>query len=428
MNCSRSKRVSIRSKFVLLGFALLLPLALLEIGLRLFSDDGVSLLIKDLELGYRYRRNFSKTIHMAESGENVSLRFNRFGFRGPDWESSRRPGVARIAVLGDSFVAAMAVNESDTAAARLQDRLNRESGSRQVEVLNFGVSGASTAQSLITWRSVVSSLQPDVVLLCFYNGNDLSDNHPQLSSALRPYLRLNEAGELTRHPDPSWRWRWGQWLAEHSHLYVWQRSKMQGLRDRLRSATNTVPPGLRCFDTHPPDPYPEAWRLTEALIGALAREVVDQGARFVLVAVPSHEQVIPEAWQALLDRLSAEEKARYRSDEPDRRLRELADRLGIEFVSLLPVFQRSAKQLPLFFENRGHWNEAGNDLAAAEMARALNANALSPRELVPRDPSPSGPAGLGRESPTAQKPKGKPPDSKPTPAARPAAASSASAN
>jgi len=64
--------------------------------------------------------------------------------------------------------------------AVMEDRLkgcNAFAG-KQIEVLNFGVSGYGTAQELLSLRQDVWDYQPDMVLLAVTTGNDISDNSP----------------------------------------------------------------------------------------------------------------------------------------------------------------------------------------------------------------------------------------------------------
>src|SRR5262249_2580644 len=60
---------------------------------------------------------------------------------------------------------------------------------KQIEILNFGVSGYGTAQELISLRQNVWDYSPDVVLLTVTTGNDIRDNSPVLSQdGPRPFF------------------------------------------------------------------------------------------------------------------------------------------------------------------------------------------------------------------------------------------------
>ena len=70
----------------------------------------------------------------------VEFRYNSAGYRDVEF-GPRRPGLVRIAVVGDSFTEGQGVRAADTLARVLEHRLaERHSG--QVEVLNYGRRGA----------------------------------------------------------------------------------------------------------------------------------------------------------------------------------------------------------------------------------------------------------------------------------------------
>ncbi len=124
-------------------------------------------------------------------------------------EPAKPPGSFRVAVLGDSFIEAFQVPDEQTFCARLESGLQDCSAlaGRQVEVLNFGVSGYGTAQELLMLRHYVWQYQPDLVLLAFFPGNDLRNNSAELEPyKVRPFYRL-QSGDLVlddaflQHPD-----------------------------------------------------------------------------------------------------------------------------------------------------------------------------------------------------------------------------------
>jgi hypothetical protein len=69
---------------------------------------------------------------------------------------------------------------------------------REVEAVNFGVSGYGTAQELITLRDKVFDYEPDIVLLAFTTNNDVTDNSRALKRTDEiPYFLMRE-GALVR--------------------------------------------------------------------------------------------------------------------------------------------------------------------------------------------------------------------------------------
>lgn len=91
----------------------------------------------------------------------VEFRYNSLGFRGTEYPA-RRPGVRRVAVVGDSFTEGQGVREELTVTGELQRLLNRdEPGSW--EVVNLGWR-ARDLPKLRESFDVALGLDPDVVV------------------------------------------------------------------------------------------------------------------------------------------------------------------------------------------------------------------------------------------------------------------------
>jgi hypothetical protein len=98
---------------------------------------------------------------------------NSLGFRGPEITIPKPAGIFRIAIIGGSTV-------YETEVARWQDdfarQLERELKSRfattSIEVINAGVGGYSTFESLIDLELRVLDTQPDLIII-YHNVNDV---------------------------------------------------------------------------------------------------------------------------------------------------------------------------------------------------------------------------------------------------------------
>lgn len=100
---------------------------------------------------------------------------NRFGFRGRDFEERKAPGVLRVALLGDSFVFGMGVEEPETLAARLDEGLAARGLAGRVEVLNLGLCGNNLATHLRMYEIARDRLGADVIVLGLFIHNDLAE-------------------------------------------------------------------------------------------------------------------------------------------------------------------------------------------------------------------------------------------------------------
>lgn len=93
---------------------------------------------------------------------------NSLGFRGPEISLPKPDGVYRIAVLGGSTVyTAFVADDAAAFPAQLQGLLRGKHGYRAVEVINAGVPGYNSWESLINLVFRVLDLDPDLVVVYF---------------------------------------------------------------------------------------------------------------------------------------------------------------------------------------------------------------------------------------------------------------------
>jgi len=316
---------------------------------------------------------------------------NQDGLRDRDHSHTKPSGTLRIAVLGDSYAEAAEVPLEQTFWSVLEADLNRSLGGygRQVEVVNFGARGYGTLQELLTLRCCVWDYAPDVVLLAFYSGNDVSDNSPILDRTTtkyaRPYLVPTSGGwTVDRSFRRDWRFRAGKLvaplvarsrvlqLAIHAqHIILHRRSSSRATASGAQIDTELAldfPLYLEPVDAA----WTEAWRTTEALLTTMAREVSDHGARFAVVVVTNPIQVYPDP--AVRERF-----ARHVAAEdlhlPNRRIQALGEQVGFRVLDLTPQLQVYADQHRAFlhgFANTapgvGHWNALGHRLGGQAIA------------------------------------------------------------
>ena len=62
---------------------------------------------------------------------------------------------------------------------------------------------------------------------------------------------------------------------------------------------------------------------------------------------------------------------RFAPDAPNRRLGEIAGRLGVPYVDLYPVFAREIQNETLYYPIDSHWTPAGHGLAARTIEAKL---------------------------------------------------------
>lgn len=132
----------------------------------------------------------------VELGETLWV-FNSDCFRGSREYSIEKPeNVYRIVLLGDSFVFGDGLNESQTLAAQLEQKLNSKGTEKTFEVLNLAVGAYNTHLEVSRFERLGLKYKPDIVIIG-YHPNDYVD--ARLDYLLNFYLISYLSGKnLTR--------------------------------------------------------------------------------------------------------------------------------------------------------------------------------------------------------------------------------------
>lgn len=333
------------------AFALLLGEAALRIADVHPGPYPPSLYERDEDCVYRLSPGF----RMQARGYTVQI--SEQGFR-DRFYGEKPPGVTRILVLGDSYVFGQgcALDETFT---KVMERMGKG-----LEVINAGVGGYGTLNELRLFRKYGLALKPDIVILCFYEGNDLVDN--LVFSLIRP--RDERAGPLEER------------LFSHLRVYELLRCSLRIVRMKMNWLLGpeeqplpgvTVPGGLDPTRENPMAQFvrrtgpklDRAWTLTVNAIAELHEVAKENRAKLVVVSVPANFQVTTADWREALPG-GATYAEYYAPDVVTLRLGLTCADMGIPFLSLLRPFQQAAAKQRLYLRPDGHLNPAGHRLAA----------------------------------------------------------------
>lgn len=403
-------------RLALLVVGVLLPLLMLEIGVRIIGlapppAPNPAIWEPHPLFGWWHIPYSGGIFHSDYNEFESEVRINARGLRDREIGYDNPDGAFRVLNLADSFGEALQVNLDQTYYKQLESMLTG-SLDRPVEVINAGVGGWGTDQEAIFYLAEGFRYQPDVVLLSFFMRNDAVNNYGPLEIARngglkeKQFFSLSLQGKLIAPPvqdtppppaapasasdeaqppllglaDVLWR---------YSALY---RFIMPYLRDIPAVVQALGPSGILGGEAviranHPATPIPffvyqnppdadfeAAWQLTEAIIAGLRDEVSQRGAKLVVVLISAPEQVYPAEWDKIVAANPAMQSGGWDLEAPNRRLTQFLAAEGIPYLDLLPVFRQAAAQPetpPLHLRHDQHWTTAGHRLAAETIAQWL---------------------------------------------------------
>jgi hypothetical protein len=366
-----------KARVVLVLVGLLLPLALAEVTLRIAGAilpgdyQTVSFAEAHPEFGRRNRPGAG----WKKTSEYTSwIEVNSKSLRGAEIDYPKPAGEQRILVLGDSFTFAEQVNQHETFTQRLEDRLNAEGGGQRHRVLNAGSNGWATANELVYLAKEGVRFKPDVVVVAFYLGNDVSDNFRRIATvtdAVQADLALRGADSFEGP----------RRILRKSELYTVFESGVLAKLPWWQGDGGSYP-----SDRKPPRDLAEAeeaWTITERLLDRMRDVAESQGARFVVMVVPTATAVVQRGGTGEKDADQDDEDTdgdqRPGFEDPHSQLAALVGRSNLTTLDLLPAFRRADNRIKerLYFRQNAHWTAAGHGVTADELYDFLHERGLT---------------------------------------------------
>ncbi len=276
---------------------------------------------------------------------------NSMGFRGRDeYELTADKGLFRIVVQGDSVTLGHGVADHETYAYLLEQNLRR--AGRKVEVLNMGVSGFGTAEEIIQYENVAINYSPDLVILGYFQNDDLNNHVSQLyglsggqlnrkSLSFQPGLYLRD--RLYKMPFYSF-------LSQNSHIFTFMRTQASVFVLRNLAEKNFVSVEQKISDKA----TEQASELTRRLLQEYARMVTSSGSDLIIVDIADIQ---------------------LKTDFPD----DIKLGTGVMTIATKPIFAQSlGNGEELFYKVDAHPTAAGHQLIARILYDYILAKGLPP--------------------------------------------------
>lgn len=311
---------------------------------------------------------------------------NSRSFRTAEYSPGGAPNHFRVVALGDSFTFASGGLPHEDHWTTVTEYELGPRLERPVEVLRLGVPGTGPAFQLRLWELEAAGLEPDVVVVGFFVGNDFVDHQDDQGSfggerqgfggrvaaksalvrAIRNLIRI-EGSEAV---DPQ--------------------GSGEGHSGSPATAGHSVPDYRRSFD--PDQPTFEYERFVEietrrmslclnsekeafselagrviSVVSELASKIETGGSRCIVMVIPDQYQVDMDLVDEIL-RTTGGRAEDYDLGRPQRTLVAALEAAGVEVLDLLPVFRSTGEGAGLYRPRDTHWNRRGNVVAAVALA------------------------------------------------------------
>ncbi len=318
---------------------------------------------------YRLSPGYRGRIYNRAEYDN-EIRINQAGLRGEE-VAEGHDNRLRILHLGDSFVFGVGV-EDDATFCTLTARDLSESGVA-AEGLNAGIPAFGVPDAVRWLARHGVSLEPDLVVLSIFQGNDLVDASPDQEEILLVdgLLVPGKSSDGIK-----------AWLHRHSHLYVLLKGLLEQpgfmpLRSKLGLAEPWKMRVLReeygVYRTSAETDLLAAIQATDQALGELVALSERYGFDLLAMLIPSEIQVDPERWRAGLASLDLDPEG-YDPTVPTRIFTGLLDRHAIPTLDLGPYFAEGlAGGEELYFRLDRHWTTNGHRLAAGRLGAFIKA-------------------------------------------------------
>ncbi len=356
MAVTRIKAVLIRLTAIALGA--LMGVGVAEIGLRLFYPQmtGPAMHAYDPRTGSRpvpnLRGRFNVPGRYSFTFTNDALGMRVTGI------VSRETARTRILLLGDSYAYGVGVNDRETFAYLLEERLSRTP--LRAAVMNAGTGGKGTDYELRFFETIGRDLRPDLTILCFFS-NDYLDNEASTIYNVGPDGTLRprpDLGAVYRRKEFFRQNRFYNWLISWSHVASFGKQvaigylKGQAAREHEWEAVEAYPDRK------------EGWanetnkRLTKIFLDRLVAAVREAGSDFLVMYCPGADEV--DHFRRT-GQISRDEATLVSLVGPNRGL----------LLSLTPLLAGSGRPVSILYYDEaylglpgGHWTAAGHALAA----------------------------------------------------------------
>ena len=307
-------------------------------------------------------------------GSSQTIEINAQGWNSTkkSYQINKTSGTTRIAVIGDSYVQAAAVNVPEAFAEVIEQELNK--AGQKTEVYRFGIDGAPLTQYLYMLKNEVLNYNPDIVVVQLIH-NDFDESyrflHGRYSSS---FMKVNLEGESIKEIDPvpykpGWidtfkDYRTFRFIYYQTGLSLYIRRLINLTKDEEVKETKAPKHGFiqSAIDVRNITELDKIKKATNYTLGEIKKLSESHGFKLLITMDPVREAVYSGS--------PAEE---YEANQLNIIAKEVTDKYNISFLDLKSAMTKHYIEHKKKFEFPWdwHWNKLGNEVAGKAIAKDI---------------------------------------------------------
>ncbi len=364
------------------GFTVLfciIVISCIEIVLRISGISYPLWTTLDSELGWSFRPGL-KGRFTREGAANV--RINSAGFNAPEFDLSKPNDHLRIAIVGDSLVAAFQVEHEQHFAEIAENKVRNclPTKFRSVDILPFGVNGYNTIQKLYMTSKTVTAYKPDVIIMEMLIDTDLPENtNWRGGESAQPYATLvgdtivihDEDMKSTEFLAEKLVWDRKASIINNLHtlqLLIEAKIYLDVFINFVRARFSNTNQSTGSPDSDASDDTPAkldtAWSVMQSLLIRFKDMTEEAGARPMLMPLSTANSVHPNPRKRIPSEMLA-------------RMKTLAGTIDLPLIDLVGPLAKSAENSGNFYHKfdwnieSGHYNVDGHREVGKILARSI---------------------------------------------------------
>ena len=325
------------------------------------------------QLGFKLRPS-SRTRLRWESYDYVVVS-NSHGFPGPEFDLENRSDAIRILTLGDAFTSAEGV-DTEFAWPRILEKTlanHKISKSRDVEVINMGITGYGPIQYEWLATEYIPTIKPDLVVIGFFT-NDFID----VFATAKEFERMIGFGRPNRES------LLGYLTARHTFRVL------RGLAEQaFEKITRRPSPHTRFFcqcDVFERARYPimlDAQQLIKARFAKIKSVAEQCEARVILAMIPAPLQVVDgDQLDYVRPFFQLDNTNQFDYEQPQRLAREIASGMNFGWLDLREALKSASKRSPFQARNL-HFTRVGHEVSARALLPVVTDHILANQSHAP---------------------------------------------